>query len=171
MGEFQDKADLFILSEKWVAGIPSFNRTQMNDGWDLIWLIEDSTGVTKNRVHIKTFDGSPSSFIVMTQLWWEPKEKVIPIFRLMMVPPKDPHINIPPLPPGIHNLSVIGPRYYTWEQNREAFRPNMAGLPFAIPLLRNLEDFHNAIRYVCGECQIGLADAMLPDFPGKGSLL
>ncbi|MBN3867481.1 hypothetical protein [Gluconobacter kondonii] len=171
MTDFRERADDFLAEEKHVAGLPEYRRSQLNDGFDLIWLIGDASGVTRNRVHIKTYDGSPHAFVVMVQMWWEPSGREIPIFRLMMTPPKEPHPNRPPLPPGISEMTVIGPRYYTWNDNRQAFRVGMPGLPYAISLPRNLEDFHNAIRYVCGECGIGLSAAELPDFPGKGRLL
>lgn len=171
MSEFRTCVDQFLAREKRVVGQPVFRQTQMNDVYDLVWGIEEATGLTANRVQIKTLFGTPQSFVVMVSLWWEPKQAIIPIFRLMKTPPKEPHFNMPPLPAGVDFVSVIGPRYYPWSLNRDAFRLKMPGLPYAVPLPRNLEDFHNAIRYACGECGVQLGDAILPDFPASGRLL
>lgn len=170
MVTFNEAADDFIARDKAVAGLPKFERSQLNDGYNLVWLLEDVFGTGPNRINIKTFDGVPHSFIIMVDMFWPACDRLIPVFRLMMVPPKEPHRNMPPLPPNIIDLSVIGPRYYSWENNRNSFKVSLPGLPYANPLPRNLEDFHNSIRFACGECNIDLSNADLPDFPGKGRL-
>jgi len=167
---FRDHVDAFIASEKSVEGHARPERNQKNDGWNLLWLISTGGLVTAHRVMITTLDGMPHEFVIMVQYWWPPLSREIPIARLMVRPPDEPHPNRPPLPPGIQEYQVSGSRYYRWTYNRMHFKPNAEGLPYAQPLPARLIDFANAIRFMCGDCGINLAGAQVPDYPQSGRL-
>jgi len=168
--QFVELVDAFLAANKQVAGHATPERNQKNDGWKLLWLISVNGTLTRHRVLITTLDGMPHEFVVMIQFWWEPLAREIPIARLMVRPPDEPHQNRPPLPPGINSYAVSGSRYYRWIFNRENFKPSDKGLPYAQELPLRLADLPNAIRFMCGDCGIDLSGAEVPDYPQPGRL-
>lgn len=172
MATFRDYVDTFISTPKSLVGEPYARTNDTSDGSDLFWLLSLNGGSpSRDRLFIKAYDRRPREFVIMVQVYWEPIDREIPVLRVMQTPDRDPHPNHPPLPAGITEFEVAGPRAYLWEYNCSKFRPTDAGLPYAIPLDRKNHDFHNAIRYICGEANISLSGVTLPDFPTRGTLL
>ena len=159
--------DDLLAAEKELAGEAFWSLGNRPDEQRLDWPILVRGETTNCRVSVTAYPNSPDSRFTIT-LNYENRN----VWRLDFEPPD--RIEVNPYLRGheLSNVTVFGPHYHSWEDNRHEATPAAIPekLPWKRPLPPGVKSWESAFRWFLGETNVAQPQA-IPALPARTRLV